>query len=565
MKKLIALILASIMMLAALASCDGNTPAGNDGTTTTAPEEPSPFADYTYKRVVIIGVDGMGAFVKDTDTPNMDRIFAEGATTYTAQTAFPSISAQSWGSMFIGSSAYVHGLNNTIVGETPYENAELPTFFKRVKDAMPDAKLASFCDWNPINVGIIEDGMDVDKRSNKDAVLHEEIVEYFADNDPTLFYAHFDSPDAAGHGNGYGSEKHLKQVTTVDGYIGKIYDALVQNDKIEDTLFIVTTDHGGTPDAPGDHGGTTEAEMNIFFGAVGKSVKKGGTVGEMNIRDVAAIVLHAFGIDVPEFDIDGFSAQIPDGLFEGYKAPERQPISAGENPFTTLTTPAADSGKYVTDVIGADKVASVFHFNNNTDDSVGSAAVTADGEPKYYSAGYFDSCIEIGEQGFLRMPDVLPTEGSFSISLWFEHNRNLNTNYVLFASHMISEKWEKGISAEYNGNSINVAIGNGSMQDFTVSLSEMLPNGWCNLTLVVDKDERVITAYLNFEEVGSMNYSKRFSVVDFVNGENFIIGNDKTSGYNTANVMMDELTVFKSVLTKDDVAKLAAYYQHEVK
>ena len=29
--------------------------------------------------------------------------------------------------------------------------------------------------------------------------------------------------------------------------------------------------------------------------------------------------------------------------------------------------------------------------------------------------------------------------------------------------------------------------------------------------------------------------------------------------------MMDELTVFKSVLTKDDVAKLAAYYQHEVK
>lgn len=36
-------------------------------------------------------------------------------------------------------------------------------------------------------------------------------------NNPTLLYVHFDSCDGAGHGNGYGSAKHLAAVSAVDG------------------------------------------------------------------------------------------------------------------------------------------------------------------------------------------------------------------------------------------------------------------------------------------------------------------------------------------------------------
>ena len=35
----------------------------------------------------------------------------------------------------------------------------------------------------------------------------------------------------------------------------------------------------------------------------------------MNIRDSAAIVLHALGIDLPEFEEDGWTSQIPDGIW----------------------------------------------------------------------------------------------------------------------------------------------------------------------------------------------------------------------------------------------------------
>ena len=39
-------------------------------------------------------------------------------------------------------------------------------------------------------------------------------------------------------------------------------------------------------------------------------------IEEMNIRDLAAVVLYAFGIEPPEFDEKGWTSQIPTGLFD---------------------------------------------------------------------------------------------------------------------------------------------------------------------------------------------------------------------------------------------------------
>jgi len=60
---------------------------------------------------------------------------------------------------------------------------------------------------------------------------------------------------------------------------------------------------------------------------VGKTVKK-GTIPKMNIRDLAAIVLYALGIPAPEFDINGWTSQIPHGLFCDENIPEYRDISA---------------------------------------------------------------------------------------------------------------------------------------------------------------------------------------------------------------------------------------------
>ena len=47
----------------------------------------------------------------------------------------------------------------------------------------------------------------------------------------------------------------------------------------------------------------------------------------MNIRDLAAIVLYSFGIDLPEFNESGWTAQIPEGLFEDNDLPQYKDIS----------------------------------------------------------------------------------------------------------------------------------------------------------------------------------------------------------------------------------------------
>ena len=62
----------------------------------------------TYQRVLIVGIDGMGAFNRFADTPNIDRVFARGAVTHTALAAKPTISTACWTTMLTGAIPEVH-------------------------------------------------------------------------------------------------------------------------------------------------------------------------------------------------------------------------------------------------------------------------------------------------------------------------------------------------------------------------------------------------------------------------------------------------------------------------
>ena len=138
----------------------------------------------TVKRAVLFGIDGAGAYFEQADTPNLDRIFKNGAVSRRTLTELPSISAQCWGSMLHGVECARHGLTNSIADEIPYPlNSPYPSVFRIVREAMPEAKLASFCDWGSVNIGIIEDGIDVYKYNAPDHELIEPAVEYINKND----------------------------------------------------------------------------------------------------------------------------------------------------------------------------------------------------------------------------------------------------------------------------------------------------------------------------------------------------------------------------------------------
>ena len=275
-----------------------------------------------YSHVIVIGVDGAGHWFKEADTPCFDKIFADGAITYNALSSKPTISAECWGSMLIGVGPEVHKLTNSRVSTLPYNIfSKFPTVFKRIRKAYPDAELGSFCDWNPITKGIVEKFMGVSHMTARDKELTPLICKYIKEKKPDFLFIHFDSTDGAGHKNGYGTPEHIKAIIEVDKLIGEVYSAA---EALEDTLFMVIADHGGTKEenGKGNHGGWTDAEKYVTFAAAGKGIIN-GEIKAMNIRDLAAIVLYSFGIDAPDFNEKGWTSQIPEGLFSDYKGEYR--------------------------------------------------------------------------------------------------------------------------------------------------------------------------------------------------------------------------------------------------
>ena len=284
----------------------------------------------TYSHVVVIGIDGAGAFIKEANTPAFDRIFSSGAVTYSAIASNPSISAECWGSMLIGVGPEVHKLTNQIVSSMEYPSDSFhPSLFKRISSAIPNAELGSYCDWNPITAGIIERNVKISTATERDTALTPVVCNYIREKKPTFLFVQFDSVDGVGHKNGYGTDVHLKRIEEVDFLVDDIYSAIKEAGILNDTLFIVIADHGGTaPDenGRGHHGGWSDSEKYVTFALSGKTVQK-TNIPNANIRDLAAIVLYALGIDAPQFDENGWTSQIPERIFDDSSIPPYRDIS----------------------------------------------------------------------------------------------------------------------------------------------------------------------------------------------------------------------------------------------
>ena len=273
-----------------------------------------------YSHVYVIGVDGAGSWFRDAETPSFNKIFKDGAVTFRALSSKPTISAECWGSMLIGVGPEVHKLTNSKVSVRPYPLwSKNPSVFRRIRKAYPKAELSSYCDWKPINKGIVEMTLGVDKKSARDEELTPLICDCIIKKKPDFLFVHFDSADGAGHNNGYGTAEHLSAINKIDSLIGDVYSSIEGAGILEDTLFMVIADHGGTNDGSGkgSHGGWTDEEKYVTFAAIGNNII-GVEIKEMNIRDLAAIVLYAMGIKAPEFDENGWTSQIPEGLFADY-------------------------------------------------------------------------------------------------------------------------------------------------------------------------------------------------------------------------------------------------------
>ena len=108
----------------------------------------------------------------------------------------------------------------------------------------------------------------------------------------------FDNPDNVGHADGHDTPEYYNMLKVLDGYIAQIVEAVKEAGILDDTIFIVTSDHGGIKKG---HGGKTMQEMETAFIISGKGIKKGYEFTESMMQfDTAATIAHIFNLKQPQ-------------------------------------------------------------------------------------------------------------------------------------------------------------------------------------------------------------------------------------------------------------------------
>lgn len=503
-----------------------------------------------YKHVVIIGVDGAGSFFKDTPTPNMDAIFANGAITYTGITETPSISAECWASLIHGVNASVHGITANSQGSYPIDS-DYPSFFRVIRENNPSAELGSYTTWNTINNLIVEDGLGITKVgwSGTDADLTARICQYVTASAPTALYVQFDNVDSAGHNYGFGSQAHLNKITETDELIGLVYQSYVEKGIIDDTLFIVTTDHGGTQVPAGsylgNHGGETPAEKEITFAAVGKTVVNGGNIENLEIRDTAAIVLHALGYEQPE----SWTARVPSGLFEGVTATDRP-----------VWNKPAEPEKELSDYVSKDLIAHLT-FDKTVADATGNYETEANGTA-YYNEGYLGEALSVNNNS-VSIENLDLSTNTLTFSTWIKVTNLVGSDPVVFAN----KSWHSGMNAgilvcvhSYGYIQVNIADGN-VRTDLKVNYDPNALKEWMNVIVVIDRDESRVGLSINFGDLTFADLNGTLSNSSLNTDKDLVIGQDGTTEYTSyLKALVDDFMIFDGAFDQDDVAALATYY-----
>lgn len=182
------------------------------------------------------------------------------------------------------------------------EDGIFPTIFKLLRDARPEAEIGCIYDWDGIEylvdtLALSYHAQGPDFTQYPDA-LCEMAEKYIKEKKPELFAICFDNPDHVGHTSGHDTPEYYATVKELDSYIARIVQAVKDAGIYDDTIFIVTADHGGIGYG---HGGKTMAEMETPFVISGKNVKKLGEFDESMMQyDVASTIAYIFNLQQPQ-------------------------------------------------------------------------------------------------------------------------------------------------------------------------------------------------------------------------------------------------------------------------
>ena len=267
--------------------------------------EPKPVAEH----VILIGLDGWGSYsVEKAEMPNVKALMQEGCHTLQKRAVLPSSSAVNWASMFMGACPELHGYTEwgsktpEIPSRVKGDNDIFPTIFQVLRKARPEAEIGCLYEWDGIKYLVdtlsTSHYAQTPEGKNYTDELKNMACAYIKDKKPTFAAIIYDNPDHVGHAIGHDTPEYYANLKELDGYIGEIVEATKEAGIYENTIFIITADHGGINKG---HGGKTLQEMETPFIIAGKGIKKGITIEQSMMQfDCASTIARIFALDQPQ-------------------------------------------------------------------------------------------------------------------------------------------------------------------------------------------------------------------------------------------------------------------------
>jgi len=263
-------------------------------------------ASHAQSRVIVIGIDGLSVDgVVNAKTPRLHELIQRSAWSLTARGVMPTLSSPNWASMIDGAGPEQHGITSNGILRKMVEiqpvcrNSEgmFPTIFATLREQQPSSRIAIFHDWPGFADLVEKHSLDILQHEHGAARTADTAARYWKQNRPTLMFVHLDNVDHTGHSEGWATSAYYHAVEDADRYAGVILDMLREEQALDSTYVLISSDHGGKGRG---HGKNSLEEIQIPWILSGPGVVPGRLASAVYTFDTAATLAWIFGLNAPE-------------------------------------------------------------------------------------------------------------------------------------------------------------------------------------------------------------------------------------------------------------------------
>lgn len=272
------------------------------------------------RKVLAIGIDGL-RWDRVEASPGAVRLRDLAAAGLLVTGAHPrdsparTESGPGWSTLATGVGPAKHGVRRNSFAGARFDR--YPGFLTLAARARPGLVTAAVVDWPPlVDAGLF--GPEISAKitfdgeshgyASADARVATAAVDLLEHRHPDAVFVYFGAIDEAGHRRGPFSRRYRDAITTTDGYVGRLLDAVAARPTYpaEDWLVLVGTDHGHR--AWSGHGWQSAVERAVFVVARGTGFTPGSRRTGGSTADIAVTALDHLGVRLPaEHGFDGRS------------------------------------------------------------------------------------------------------------------------------------------------------------------------------------------------------------------------------------------------------------------